>query len=534
MADMNIVGGAWKLTATATQAGTQTVVLSTENKFVDKNVVLEFNTPSAGVPTLTITDKTNAVTVGDASAGVFPLTNSLSGVTSYDNAGWVGTSGAGAATDAEVQVGTIAQSTMTVGGTTISSGSVVSPDAVNNTTVTIGAGYEAQRTLVIAPTSAGTSASATVAISKQATAPTLSNTESAQNGKIQIPVIPTDDSDDIVTYFLALTANAPQTTLDATAVNKTVNLAGYLSTATQVTVSGNVSANSSLYYIPLSSADVSLYVNQDDATPVAGNSTAAVVDKTRLNISPTLYTNTINTYYIPIDISAPATTVDAANITTTVNYNGYLTSASQVSAVIGTNATTATYYIPLDTASLNPGAGAVGASGTAGNVVISTSDTATSAYYIEINGSGSSVIGSAGWIAAGTTQASNTATQYISLNSASATESVSTGIVSISEGYVPSTGITLNLTAGNITTSSTANASYITNTTAIVPTGGYLLIGEGYYPNTQIALSTIIPDDANYDNAQVDKILQGYEAYDSDGTKLIGTLATYTGTYTIS
>lgn len=82
--------------------------------------------------------------------------------------------------------------------------------------------------------------------------------------------------------------------------------------------------------------------------------------------------------------------------------------------------------------------------------------------------------------------------------------------------------------AGTISTGSASQSGWTTNTTAVVPANGYLYISEGYYPNTQISLATLIPDDSSKTNAGSGQILSNYEAYDTNGNKLIGTIATLT------
>ena len=539
MADptMSIVGGAFKLSATATQAGAINVILATENKFVDKNIVIDFNVPNAASPALSITDKTNAVTVGTASGGSYPLSNSLTGVTSYETPGWVGTGGTGSATDSTVQVGTIAQSTMAVGSTTVTSGDVITPDATTNKVVTITAGYEGARTIEIAPYSSGSSASATVAITKQATTPVLADTASAQDGKIQIATTPTASVNDIDLYYLAVTANAPATTFVAADFTKTINQTGYLSQPAQITTSGNISSNSKLYYIPLGNGAATVYASQAAAAPTADTSNASVSGKTRLSITPTTNTSDIGTYYIPITLTAPTTTFTDGNITKTITSSGYLTSTTQVTANIETTSTTSTYYLPVTSGALSSGAGAVDADGTNGNVTTSVVTSAPAGYYITITGSGTVNVGTAGWLpdtGNTSTKDSDTATKYVSLNTAALTENQATGTVTVSEGYVGSDGLSLNLTRGTISTGTASQANYTNNTSAIVPANGYLYINAGYYPNTQISLGTLIPDDVDYINAANANILQGYEAYDSDGNKLIGSIATYNGAYSIS
>lgn len=79
-------------------------------------------------------------------------------------------------------------------------------------------------------------------------------------------------------------------------------------------------------------------------------------------------------------------------------------------------------------------------------------------------------------------------------------------------------------TSGVTYTENTANAT-------VIPAEGALYINAGYIGNTKITLGHMIPDDTNYTNAGVGHILSGYEAYDTTGKKLIGTIATITPTF---
>lgn len=82
--------------------------------------------------------------------------------------------------------------------------------------------------------------------------------------------------------------------------------------------------------------------------------------------------------------------------------------------------------------------------------------------------------------------------------------------------------------AGSFNNAPTEGVTYTENTAdnTILPEKGYLYLNKGWFDNTKISLGHLIPDDVNYTNAGVAHILSGYEAYDTDGTKLIGTMAT--------
>lgn len=84
--------------------------------------------------------------------------------------------------------------------------------------------------------------------------------------------------------------------------------------------------------------------------------------------------------------------------------------------------------------------------------------------------------------------------------------------------------------AGSFNNAPTTGVTYTENTAdnTILPEEGYLYLNKGWFNDTKISLGHLIPDDVNYPNAGVAHILSGYEAYDTDGTKLIGTMATVT------
>lgn len=80
--------------------------------------------------------------------------------------------------------------------------------------------------------------------------------------------------------------------------------------------------------------------------------------------------------------------------------------------------------------------------------------------------------------------------------------------------------------AGSLNNAATSGVTYTANTdsSTIIPENGTLYINEGWFPNTMITLGHMIPDDTGYTNAGNGHIRSGYEAYDTDGNKLIGTI----------
>lgn len=81
---------------------------------------------------------------------------------------------------------------------------------------------------------------------------------------------------------------------------------------------------------------------------------------------------------------------------------------------------------------------------------------------------------------------------------------------------------------GSFNNQATDGVTYTENTAdaTVIPAEGFLYLNQGWFENTKISLGHLIPDDVEYTNAGVSQILSGYEAYDTNGKKLIGTMAT--------
>lgn len=102
-------------------------------------------------------------------------------------------------------------------------------------------------------------------------------------------------------------------------------------------------------------------------------------------------------------------------------------------------------------------------------------------------------------------------------------------------GYHNGSGKVINsVISGSFNNAATTGIEYEENNTdaTIIPDNGALYINAGYFPNTKITLGHMIPDDADYPNAGVSEIRSGYEAYDTNGNKIIGTIADVTPEFT--
>ena len=222
----------------------------------------------------------------------------------------------------------------------------------------------------------------------------------------------------------------------------------------------------------------------------------------------------------------------STNIPTTKAIVDYVNSAinswnSSHKATLSVNGPTVTtsagYYAAATSKTVGNGAYSAAAGGSeAAKVTVNTNATATGftfassgSYYITTNGTQASAgsvnatatakIDTAGWLTAGNKSASAKVSTNATINT--------------NKYYLP---------VGTISTGSSAKSGWTTNTSAVIPANGYLYISAGFYPNTQISLATLIPDDSSLPNAGTGHILSGYEAYDTNGNKLKGTIATIT------
>jgi hypothetical protein len=521
----------WELQQAVEAAGTTTKLLQTENKFIDKNIAIKTTTAAAGAASLAVTDNTNVdVGIGTAAGGKYPVTASITGQMSFATPGWITAAGQ-SATDANVTVGQVDQSTLSNGNTAIVSGAEIVP-GVTDQTITISEGYyDDDRTIVVKSASTGSEAEATVSAAAQATAPTLANTASAQNGKVQLTAAPATGAGTIDKYYMAVTATAPATNLEIT---KSVDEAGYLGSESQITASAATTANTTLFYVPVASGSVTSSISATNATAptMANDSTATVSGKTQVTANPSTSNSGIDTFYMAVKATAPATSLTINNAVT----EGYVSDAEVSETPFSTTASNSTYYIPLQSGSTSPSAGSVSATST--NVGLTESQTQpASGHYITTTGSGVAAVES-GWFNASTTQASNTATKYYVVPEATFNV-VGNSITATQGGYVDANTEVGTVSAGSLSTGLTSRQGYntLSDNSVVIPTdettgeGGYLYINAGYYGNTQISLGTLIPDQ-NTEDAASANILSGYEAFTTDGVRLLGTIQTYDGTYT--
>lgn len=533
----------WVLEQTATGAGTFTDLLTTENKFLDKNISIKSTIPAASGPALAITDKGSTnITIGSASGGYYPLTTSLTGKLTVSSAGWITTDGF-SATDSTVTVGRIAQSTLKNGTTAISSGDTITPTVTGTQTINISAGYNGARTVKIAPMSSGTAAAASVTISGTATKPTLANTSSAISGKTQVNVsgITESTADIDTTYYVALTANAPATTPTFT---KNITTAGYLgpagaATNTQIATEGSIDANNQLYFAEITSGKATVGGNSSTVGALTISKYNTDGSANGKNVNSIAFTGSASTSeptsgnYVAVQVVVPAVSISP---TVTLNTAGWIGNANQiVKSNVTSNGSTTQIYIPLTSGALAAGAGSANASSTTITLGTKTTTQPSSGKYITVTGSGTVKVGTGGYLAKDTSLASSTATAYypiyaITSNDFTITDNV---VKSNKAGWLDNNVTVATLGTGSLANTPTTNQTYTeVSSPAVLTSDGYLYINKGYFGNTKISLGTLIPNSDVTDVVEA-ALRVGYEAFDTSGQRIVGGLSTYDGTYSV-
>ena len=529
----------WVLEQTATGAGTFTDLLTTENKFLDKNISIKSTIPTVGTASLSITDKGSTdITIGTVSSGYYPLTTSLTGTMSFSTAGWITTGGA-SATDSSVTVGRIIQSTLKNGTNTIASGSTVTPAVDSTQTINIGAGYNSARTVVIAAMSSGTKAAASVTVSGTASTPTLANTSSAISGKTQVNVsgITTSTSNIDSTYYVALTADAPETT---PSVAKSVTTAGYLGptgNTTQISSSGSIAPKSQLYYAKVTSGAITIGGNSEQVGAPTITKYNTDGSNAGTNVNSIAFTGSASTTeptsgnYVAVQVAIPAKAIAP---TVSLGTAGWVGNVNQITVNnVTSSARTLQVYIPLTSGSLSSGAGSANAE--SGNITLGTKTTTqpSSGKYIKVTGNGTVTVGTGGYLAASTSKTSNTATAYYPIATATFT-TTNNVIKSNTAGWIDANVEISTIASGTLANTATSGQTYTeVSSPAISTSDGFLYINKGYFSNTKISLGTLIPDSATTDVVS-SALLPNYEAFDTNGQRIVGGMTIYDGTYSVT
>lgn len=264
--------------------------------------------------------------------------------------------------------------------------------------------------------------------------------------------------------------------------------------------------------------------------------------------------NAASATYVPIKAGA-ATSGGASITSTTISYNSSGGNFNITgSADVGAPSITAGYIDTansIGTASSNPGGATLSSTLPKIGIKANLSGTGTKApsigkhnntnvsadaatttqpatgYYVAVNSAANTgtvtataTVSSAGY---GTT----TSGQYTTTNS----NALTVGAAASAVTYIP-------ITPGAISASATdpGATTYANRPNVVLASGGWLKIDEGYYPATCISLATLVPDEATTNGfaSFAEGMLNGVVAYDSDGTKITGEIATYTGIYSVT
>lgn len=334
-------------------------------------------------------------------------------------------------------------------------------------------------------------------------------------------------------------------TASVTAAAK-INTAGYAPTTNSLfskTLNAANNTTTATKYIS------EITIPSEKSLTITNNGTATMTTSGTANITSTGTTTVTSnsTTAGTVTIAAKTATGDSSNTSQVVVQNGLwkTTTASAAS----------TYYGRVTVRSVSGSIGGSAASGSATAVITNTNSintitdltnkTAGTDYWqIKATATGTAgsytpkyTVSTSGWLASTV----NGTAQTVSVNGDStgksiyipkATFSVSGSAVNVSTaGYIAS-GTVGTISNGTISTSTTdPGTGYTANTTAVVPSGGYLTMTAGYYPATKISLATLVPNGSNV-AGHADYLLAGKTAYDNNGVLVTGNIATYQGDYT--
>jgi hypothetical protein len=129
----------WIYNVIIDDVGEKNYQFSTENKFLDADIVVKTNTTAVGNLALALTDLTSVLDMGSANSGYYWPTIALNGTITPVSAGWI-TNTATNVFDDSVGMGKVAQSTLKNGTTSIGSGAQITPSNEAQI-INISAGY---------------------------------------------------------------------------------------------------------------------------------------------------------------------------------------------------------------------------------------------------------------------------------------------------------------------------------------------------------------------------------------------------------
>lgn len=452
-------GGRWQFPYTVNGILTNSNIgtLQTQNKFVDADIDIYLTVPEAGTATLNLTDKTNDnLTMGTATEGVYHPKISLSGGVTYATAGWVNTSGSSGLIDNNVAIGTVNQSLLKIGETTVSSGDHITAGA-EPITVNITEGYNAARNIVINIATEGI-ASGTITNNISSLPSGSSSSGTINRGKyikIGAGYYATD------AYYLA---QANSGTLNITTSHKA---------QTSISVDGYKNINITGITVPKTKA----FAIITEANTSADSNILTVTNKA---YRTTDITNAANGTVLISNNAGNITTTQSAK-TGTIKVNAYDTSSS--SALAGEKTIVENGAWKTTTITTKPSS----ATTYYGRVYVNLNTTSVTQTNTTINDTtvtrGTASWGT-GWISSGSISAAtfaNTATSgktYVDISDTSAAPVLTNGVLYINKGYVDDISISLGqLIPDTITDKTYAPAEYIRSGYAAYGADGSIIAG---------------------------------------------------------
>lgn len=293
----------------------------------------------------------------------------------------------------------------------------------------------------------------------------------------------------------------------------------------------------------------------NDAGVIAAHTNAAsnlgAIDSSSITQGLTI-TPTVTDNFAPRYIPIVSTTIDGGGLTTNTNTNDVITAPSVEVKSSGTFKTATTYGVTTTKPSGTDGTNylTIDGSGTPTNGKAKSTVKVTRAAITYSNAAGviaanSSTQGKGSTntgditkevtITPGVTD--SFAPLYIPIrtmsygNTTVSGTTATRGILSWSAGAIAAGQVN----AATFSATATSGTTYIdiSNTSAApeLAGGGNLYINRGYVDNLMISLEKLLPGEAST-TLPAGYIRQGWSAYDNDGTLVVGTMATYDGTYT--
>jgi len=479
MANLDVLNDQFLLEHTTSNSGDYTALLSTENKFVDKNIGIKITTPAVGTLTLNATDITSSLAMGTATSNVYSPTITVSGNVNVATAGWI-TEGNKSVSDTNVKVGKVNQSQLKIDDTIINSGDHITAGA-SPIIIAITEGYNESRSITVDAAAVGMdSAAATVSGSTIAEKPTIAKTSTTATGASNVGGNNTASTTAPSSgYFVSLQATAPETSIT---LNKTINTVGYLNSSSQIAASAKATERSGdIYYLPITSAipatdsaDVNIYTTDGSNSGVNIGNISGVIG-TKATSEPT------SGYYIAFkgEGSSAITTagwIPTGSLNKTTSGTKYFPITKAVGSVTGTNTVTPSASLNGSNVTLSDTNNGISVTATGGGTasVIASANITTAGYAPSGNG-----------FASATLAASNnttTATKYISAitipssktltitnnGTATMTNSGTTNLSNTGTATITST----SKTAGNVTVAAYDTSSSSSTTSKSVVTNG--------------------------------------------------------------